>query len=109
MAIFLILIGRLFYLQIIEGSQLQQKAVDQWTQTLPVTATRGRILDRDSQVLAQSGTTYMVTISPKSIKTANKVSVAEVLSEVLGLDRDKVLEKLNDESKASITLARQNI
>ena len=45
--IFLFVIIRLFYVQVIWGEELQQKAVDQRTRTIPVLAERGKIVDRN--------------------------------------------------------------
>jgi len=53
--IFIGLIGRLGYIQLIWGKELQQKAVGQWTRNLAVYPQRGMIKDRNGNILAQSG------------------------------------------------------
>ena len=43
--LFLCVFGRLFYVQVINGESLQEKAIDQWTREIPVVASRGKITD----------------------------------------------------------------
>ena len=59
-AVFLLFLGRLFYLMVIQGEELQQMALSQWTRDTSMTAGRGLILDTNGVVLAQSGTAYKV-------------------------------------------------
>ena len=41
--IFVAVLGKLFYIQIIDGVDLQAKALDQWTRDVPIVATRGKV------------------------------------------------------------------
>ena len=52
--LFLLLIGRLFYIQIIDGNGLQTLALDQWTRDLHFRAERGGIVESNGTVLATS-------------------------------------------------------
>lgn len=105
--LFFLLLARLFYVQIVWGPELQEKALLQWTMDTSLSAERGRIVDRDGQVLAQSGTAYMVEINPKQIKSDELVRVATELSNTLGMDYDYVLGKISDATKQQIILKRQ--
>jgi len=105
--IFLLLLGRLFYVQVIWGPQLQEKALLQWTMDTSLSAERGKIMDRDGQVLAQSGTAYIVEVNPMQIKTTELVRVATELSNVLGMDYNTVLSRIGDTKKQQIILKRQ--
>ena len=105
--LFFLLLARLFYVQIVWGPELQEKALLQWTMDTSLSAERGRIMDRDGQVLAQSGTAYMVEINPKQIKSDELVRVATELSNTLGMDYDYVLGKISDATKQQIILKRQ--
>ena len=62
--IFILLIGRLFWIQIIQGEELSRKALDQQTQDTSLSAARGSITDSNGVVLAQSGTAYKVLLNP---------------------------------------------
>ena len=42
---FVLMMGRLFYIQIIDGENLQNRALSQWTRSFTVTAKRGQIVD----------------------------------------------------------------
>ena len=71
MAIFFVLfcaLGvRLFYLQIICGEELQLRAQAQWTSESSIQPTRGKILDRNGVVLAQSASAYTLSVSPRQV------------------------------------------
>ena len=43
--VFLLIMIRLGYLQLVKGKWLQAKAIDQWTRELPLNSLRGNILD----------------------------------------------------------------
>ena len=60
--IFFALMGRVFYLQIIIGKNLQIKAVEQWLRDLPLSSKRGEILDCNGVSLATTITTYDVYV-----------------------------------------------
>ena len=102
--IFLIIIARMFTVQVVSGKRLTQKAIDQWTRELPVKAKRGNIYDCNGVVLAQSQGTYAVYIRTRLVK--NKSRVAEVLSDILQVDEKQLLEKM-DKKISEITVKRQ--
>lgn len=107
LSLFFLLVVRLFYIQIIQGEELQEKALSIWTKSSSVTAQRGRILDTNGVVMAQSGTAYKVLIWPKSIAAGDRTRIAGELAAVLGMDEAVVLEKISDTSKWEIVLKRQ--
>lgn len=92
--VFLIIIIRLGYLQLIKGDWLQVKAIDQWTRELPLNALRGDIVDTNGATLASSYTTYDIYIRPSMVKDAK--DVAYNISTILGLDYEKILYKATD-------------
>lgn len=89
--VFFVLIIRVFYLQNINSSNLQLKAVEQWTRMLPLTAKRGEIIDANGNILATSTTSYDVYVRAKEVKSP--ALVASFLSEKLGVNYEKTLEK----------------
>ena len=92
---FVLLVGKLFQLQIIDHGALQQKAVAQQTRATTITASRGTIYDRNGNILAISATAETIFISPHEI-VENKEDtdlIADKLSEILGVDADSVREK----------------
>ena len=92
--IFLFVVLRLFYVQVIWGEELQIKALDQWTRNVPVLAKRGEIVDRNGVVLASGKQTYTVFVRPRSVK--NLDSVCSVLSSVFNLDETSIKNKITN-------------
>lgn len=97
-----IIIGRLFYLQVFGGYNVVKRGLTQWLRDLPLVASRGTITDRNGVKLAASYTTYDVYVRPADVK--NVAEVAGVLSSVLGLEYDKLFEKLTTSSYGEIKI-----
>lgn len=95
---FLLLIGQLFRIQILNHDKYEQMAVEQQTKETTVSATRGSILDRNGNVLAQNATAYNVYISPFEIqKYEEDVNlIARELSRILEVTEESILEKAED-------------
>ena len=109
MAIFLVLFSalgvRLFYLQIIEAESLQIRAQAQWTSESTIQPTRGRILDRNGAVLAQSATAYTLSVSPRQVKDAQ--ALARIISPIIDVDAETIAQKAGDTSRGGVTVKRQ--
>lgn len=83
MLIFLILvIIRVFYIQVFEYKKLNKLAGDLWSRNLEIEADRGRILDRNGKVLADNLTTSSLVLVPNQIKDKEKVT--KELANILG-------------------------
>ncbi len=61
---FLVLVGRLYQLQILRGDEYKEKADDNYVKELRQPADRGLILDRHHRVLVDSRPSYDVTLTP---------------------------------------------
>ena len=96
---------RLFFVQIIKGNSLQIKATDQWTRDLSLTAPRGTIYDSTGDTLAVSYTTYNVYVRAREVTFAE--GVANVLSQLLDLDYEKTLQKVENKSVSETLLKMQ--
>lgn len=70
--IFGVLMLRIFIIQTFDFEKYQSKVIDQMTTQSPVPADRGKIYDRNGNVLATNTTTYRVFISPSKIESAQK-------------------------------------
>ncbi|MDR0841080.1 MAG: PASTA domain-containing protein [Christensenellaceae bacterium] len=104
-ALFATLIGRLFWIMIVDGPDLSEKALTQQTQDTSLTASRGTITDTGGVVLAQSGTTYRVLANPFSIARSgadDRNRIALELSDILGMDYDYVLGQLTKQNTAGV-------
>ena len=103
--IFLLVGGKLVYLQVIKGKDLQAKALDQWTRDVPLSAVRGQICDCNGTVLAGCNTTYTLYVRPNA--THDKEAVAGAIASVLGLEYEKVLEKVTKKGVSEVTVAKK--
>lgn len=96
----LALLGRIAYIQFIDGKHLQTLATSKQTLTETISAKRGNIYDSTGNVLAFSYDTDKVYINPSAIKNDNdKVIVAQGLASILGLDSSELLAKIKDSPK----------
>ena len=102
--VFLILVIKLFSLQILRHDELEAKALDQQTRSTEVAATRGTIYDRNGNIMAISATAETVFLSPLEMERAlsdkdnpvawTKDSVAQKLSEILEINKEGILKKM---------------
>src|SRR5690554_288735 len=84
--LFLGLIGRLYWVQIVEASDLLSKAEASWSQNKQLPASRGTIYDRNNKVLAQDGAAFTVVVFPKIIHdNRQELEVVEALAPILDM------------------------
>ena len=106
--ILLLLIGRLAWLQIVQGSDLKEAMYDQLITSRVISAKRGTIYDTNGKALARSAQVDTVTINPQSIKVSDKSEelaeiktkalkekVAKAFSDIFDLDYKETLEKVS--------------
>lgn len=91
--ILLIVLLRVFWVQVIEYKKLNTLANDLWSRNLPVQADRGRILDRNGKVIADNITTASLILIPNQIE--DKEKVAKTLSEILGVTYDEMYKHVS--------------
>ncbi len=89
LCISIIIVIRVFYIQVIEYDKLSTLAESLWSRKLPIGADRGEIYDRNGNVLATNLTTTSLVLIPNQIE--NKEEVARSLSEILGTDYEDML------------------
>ena len=113
-AVFLLPFGSLFKLMVIQSASLQAKAAAQQLYDTEISAGRGDIYDRNHTLLATSATVWTVYVTPNEFSTvktdeareATKEEIATNLSEILELDKNSVMEKLNKKS-SYVVIKRQ--
>lgn len=91
--LFILIIGRIFFIQVIDYKKLNSLANDLWSRNLPIGADRGLITDRNGVVLAENITTTSLVVVPNQI--VDKESTAKKLSEILNTNYDDMLKHLN--------------
>lgn len=82
----------IFKLQIVQGEELQQKAVDQQTRDISISAQRGTIYDRNMTTLAMSSSVWDVVLEPAYIEEEDLDLIVDGMAEILGMDREDVME-----------------
>jgi cell division protein FtsI/penicillin-binding protein 2 len=93
---FLVIVGRAFWLQGVQGAQLASEAMSQQTETVTVPGLRGSLLDRRGNQLAASEDAVTIFSTPYQVK--NPPQAAAKLAPILELDEGKVLESLTANS-----------
>lgn len=88
--VFIIVILKVFYIQVFEYDKLNGLASDLWSRNLPIEADRGKIYDRNGVVLADNITTTSLVLIPNQIK--DKKEVTEKLAEILNVSYDQMKE-----------------
>ena len=84
----LLVIIKVFYIQVFQYTKLNTLAKDLWSRNLEIEADRGKILDRNGNVLADNLTTTSLVLVPNQIK--NKKEVSKKLANVLGIDYETI-------------------
>lgn len=85
--IFVVLGGRLWWLQVMNDKSYAELADQNRIRILPIPARRGTIFDRHGRVLVTSQPSYNILLSKKDIKERYQ-EFADLLVENLGIDRD---------------------
>ena len=81
--LFLLVFIKIIYVQTISYNKLSSLSDDLLSRNLPISASRGKILDRNGIVLADNATTNSLVLVPNQIK--NKKEVTKLLSSALGI------------------------
>lgn len=101
-------ICRLFYLQIIQGKELSDLAVDQQMSDTVVSAKRGSIIDRNGNTLASSANVWKVVLAPIYFENdSDRRMVSEGLASILGMDADEIMELAQNRDSYYQTVKRQ--
>ena len=96
---------RLFIVQIINGKDMQVRALDQWTRDLSLVAPRGTIYDSTGDTLAVSYTTYNIYTRAREIE--NPKETATYLSNLLGLTYQSVYNKVTNKNQSEFLIKMQ--
>lgn len=106
-SMFIALVFRLGWIQIVNSERYQQLALEQQTRDIPIPAKRGIIFDRKGKELAVSATTSTIWARPSEVKNAKDVTeTARILSEILEKDYDTTYKLITKENVNLIRVAR---
>lgn len=91
-----LIIGKVFYIQVISYDKLNNLATSLWSRNLEIGAERGKIITSDNITIADNLTTVSLVFVPNQIKNKEEVSIN--ISKILGVDRKVIDEHLYKES-----------
>ena len=102
-----ILIGRIGFIQFVQGSNLRLLAYEQQTLDRYINPKRGTIYDATGKtILAVSSTVETVTVNPVNIAKQDKEKVARALSDIFELNYETILKKVNKRISIEIIAKR---
>ena len=97
-AVFLILAGRMAWLQLYKGLYYGKQAEGNRTRSTMIAAPRGRILDRQGKVLADSAPGYVLSIRPGQVMPSAEI---ETLAALLKLPPEEIRRKAEKAAEGS--------
>ena len=93
LSITLILILRLFNLQVTKHDYYLEEALGNQMQNLPITPIRGDILDRNGKILATNEFSYILTITPEKVTNLNETLIGLEIRDLITYDDIKKFNK----------------
>ena len=105
-AVFSVLFGRLFYLQVLNFQELGSLSTSNSIRRIWSQPPRGRMIDKNGVVLVDNQALYTVKVIPSEFRTAK----TDYLAWILQIDKDELAEKISkgaEQNKfAAITVSR---
>lgn len=103
-----LILARLIYLQVWQYDDLQARAERNRTAVVPMAPNRGRIIERNGQVLASNYSAYTLEVTPSAVPQLE--ATIDALSEVIEISaRDRRrFKKLREDSKGLGSLPLRN-
>jgi cell division protein FtsI/penicillin-binding protein 2 len=95
LVLFLLVISRLFYWQIVRSDELASLGQAQYGRQVALKPERGEIKTSDGFAIAANKLTYLVFANPKEIKDKDKNRVVETLAPMLEVDTASISPLLN--------------
>lgn len=99
--LFCALMVRVAWLQLVRGEELSLAAKEQQTSDSLITPKRGLIYDRNMKILANNISVETISISPKNVRSNTDQTpeqIAKNMAEILNLEEEDVLAKINKQS-----------
>ncbi len=109
LSLFVVLIGRAFYLQGLNNDFLQAKGESRFVRVLDMPASRGAVMDRNGKPLAISTPVESIWASPSEMGTDAGLNEKQIikLATALNVDVKIIKARLADEDKNFVWLKRQ--
>ncbi len=102
---FVAVLVKLFYVQIVKGSEYRERARKQYEAKVDLRPTRGLILDRQGRIVASTIQSVSYAVDPKMLENPDRI--CELLQAVCGLNKESLLARIAaNRDKNFVWLAR---
>lgn len=91
---FVLIIGKVFYIQVISYGKLNEYANNLWSRNLPIEADRGLITTSDGKVVADNLTTVSLVFIPNQIEQDKKEEIAVAIAKILDCEVSAIREHI---------------
>lgn len=91
---FILIISKVFYIQVIDYKKLNLYANNLWSRNLPIEADRGRIMTNDGTIIADNLTTVSLVFIPNQIDKNRKEEIAMKIADILKCNVSAIREHL---------------
>lgn len=92
-----LLISRLVYLQVIEGSKLAVEGLGGRVQEVPVEVARGAIIDRNGVLLTNTAQRFSIVVFPNQI--TDRPRTARLLATIMHESEESIIHKFNQDDR----------
>ena len=106
LGVFMVLLGRSFYLQGLNNDFLQAKGEARFLRVVDMPASRGAVMDRNGKALAISTPVESIWAAPAAMEALDVAQLGK-LSTALAMDKKQLAEKLADKEKGFVWVKRQ--
>lgn len=111
--LFLILVGRLAYWNIFKGDEYSTRVLEnQESSSTIIPYERGKIYDRNGNILATNEKKYTLILEPKNILSSNKKylnDTIDVLNQYLKLDKKKLKKYINEHANSYYEVYKKDL
>lgn len=91
---FILIIGKVFYIQVIDYNKLNEYANNLWSRNLPIEADRGKITTSDGIVVADNLTTVSLVFIPNQLENDKKEEIAIEIAKILECEEEAIREHI---------------
>ena len=91
---FILIVCKVFYIQVIDYKKLNQYANNLWSRNLPIEADRGQISTSDGIIIADNLTTVSLVFIPNQIDASLKEEIASKIASILDCDVEAIREHI---------------
>ena len=96
LAMFVVIVIRVFFIEVVDYNKLRDYASSLWSRELPVEADRGLITDRNGKILADNLTTTSLVLIPNQIK--DKETATRQLADILNISYEDMKKHVYKET-----------